>query len=133
MRPSYVKAFLYSLWALGFSWTILFLILFSPVIIIGMLQGTESLTLYQLMIFGAFSASAWIIALVILLSPVLFLSLLVFIVGRDIMKFKKAGIDISPPLWILGMIFPSNIIVFPAYLIKRKIFWVPNLTNMNKV
>lgn len=42
---------------------------------------------------------------------------------RDSKKFVAQGVNTSPFLWGIGMIFPLVLVVFPLYFVRRNITW----------
>ena len=120
MNTHWRKIF-YGLWRVILALMILFGILFFPALGFGTLKEVDLTMAYMLVIAGPWSIATWLLLLAMFFW---YPAILTAWVVRDAMKFKHRGIKTSPLLWAIGMILPTIIIVFPIYLIRRKITWV---------
>lgn len=124
MGNLYRKNFFYSIWRIILALVILCGNLIFLPMGLEVLKQINPGKMYILAIVGPRSISEWILVSGMFLW---YHILLMTLVTRDAIKFKHKGVQTSPLLWAVGMILPTTIIVFPIYMIRRKITWVNKL------
>ena len=124
-----LQIFLSLLIVLGVS----FFVLVATLALLEILMKIDSVTIYQIAIFGPFSVYSWLILLTLFSGLILALAIFGFWITRDSKKFRAKGIKNSPFLWAIGVILPTIIIVFPLYFIRRNITWPKKLMANIKV
>lgn len=122
-----LQIFLALLIILGVS----FFVLVATSALLEILMKMDSITIYQIAIFGPFSMYSWLMFLILFSVPLLTLAFFIFWIARDSRKFKAKGIKISPFLWAIGVALPTIIVIFPLYLIRRNITWPRELKETN--